>query len=114
MKVFATLRNFATTLPVAVGRLQGFPKGVYLSVTGPLQRGTLGENTRYTPLGHPRYEPVSTLRSLLIKGSLTFDHLPPISDIITNKNGIAKGQHKIFTFQSFPVLHFCKLDFNVF
>ena len=57
MKVFATLRIFATTLPVAVGRLQGFPKGVYLSVTGPLQRGTLGENTRYTPLGNPRYKP---------------------------------------------------------
>ena len=54
MKVFATLRNFATTLPVAVGRLQGFPKGVYLSVTGPLLKGDLRREYTIHSLGeHP-------------------------------------------------------------
>ena len=57
MKGFATLRIFATTLPVAVGRLQGFPKGVYLSVTGPLLKGDLRREYTIHSLGNTRYKP---------------------------------------------------------
>ena len=54
---FFGFRTFATALPSRRRSFQGFPKGVYLSLTGPLQKGDLRRG--YTTLPwEPKSQPL--------------------------------------------------------